>query len=77
MGFLILLSLIFIGVWGFILYEWIRNKMRENELTFKDLIFKSAYGLYIVILFSITTPILLFILWAQILDPILEIFRRM
>jgi len=77
MGFLILLSLIFVGVWGFVLYEWIRNKMLESKLTFKDLIFKSAYGLYIVILSCISIPIMLFILWAQILDPFLEIFRRM
>ena len=73
-GVLAVLLFLFGFLLGWII-DWIKDK--DKEITFKDLIFKSAYGLYIVILSCIAIPMMLFILWAQILDPFLDIFRRM
>jgi hypothetical protein len=79
LGFMILrisILMVFI-VLGSLIYEWAKDKMQKNNLTFKDLIFKSAYGLYIVILSCITIPMALFIIYAMFISPILAIFGMM
>lgn len=57
----------------FLAYE----KMQEKNLTFKDVIFKSAYGVYIVLLSCISIPIALFIIYAIFISPIIAMFGMM
>jgi hypothetical protein len=52
----ILAVLIFFGS---LLYEWVRDKMQENELTFKDLIFN-----FFLVIATIIFAILMIAYWG-------------
>jgi len=54
--------LIFIGLCIFWFYEWVRDKMQENELTFKDLIFN-----VFVVIATIIFAILMIAYWGWVI----------
>jgi hypothetical protein len=51
-----------LAVLGFLVYEWAKDKMQKNNLTFKDLIFK-----VFVVIATIIFAILMIFYWGWVI----------
>ena len=79
LGFMILrisILAVFI-VLGSLLYEWVKAEMQKREITFKQAVLDSLYGVWLVIAFIVGFPFMLFILYAIFISPIIAMFGMM
>ena len=79
LGFMILrisILMVFI-VLGSLLYERVKAEMQKREITFKEAVFNSLYGVVLLITAIVGFPFMLFILYAIFISPIIAMFAMM